>query len=190
MSRAKVSSVTSALVDELDAALARIWLVDGDHLSPLRQDDRRDHRARGARQLLLRYRSNMRLVGCGFGGVGPVLPPGVPNAWVIALVEIDGAAEIASITLVDADDRPFARAVAPFDVRVVQKPRSAWDFSEDGTVPYDGTVTPGKPLLLRVHATLDSRAEVVYAKSSRGARAVVEASGSSVSGVASPWATA
>lgn len=132
----------------------------------------------------------MRLVGCGFGGVGPVLPPGVPNAWVIALVEVDGPVEITSITLLDPDDRPFARAVAPFDVRLVPKPRPAWDYSEAGTVPYDRSAKPGKPLLLRVHATLDTRAEVVYAKSSYGSRAVVELSGSTVSGAASPWATA
>ncbi len=144
-------------------------------------------------------RLDVRVLDAGFGGVGPASPPGVPNAWAAALVEVSSAsadlAEVraAAITLLDAKGAVIARAKMPIDVRVAPPGRGRGDFSEDGTTPFTGGVAKGRSLILRLHAPLDTRLEELWRAppetrvrieitGANGVRAVVE-------GPAQQWPT-
>lgn len=101
-----------------------------------------------------------------FGGVGPATPPPSPDAWVILLVDVASSAplsglEIREIELIDQTEKVVARGLPPWSLRcdseATRRTRQRWDYTDSGTVPFDGEVQPGQDLRLHVHAPLDTR---------------------------------
>jgi len=136
----------------------------------------------------------VRPVSAGFGGVGPYIPPPQPDLFVVLFVEVEAAAprtgvEVTSIELLDADGKVIARAKPPFELRrdTVSDPaaRKA-DYAEYGTVPFDGTIEPTRPLRLRVHAVLDARTEALPKPWPVRYRAALRAAGDSVTSIEGP----
>jgi hypothetical protein len=67
----------------------------------------------------------------------------------------------ASISLIDSTGGVVARATLPIDARVAPAGRAPYDFSEAGTTPFTGVVAKGGSVLLRLHAPLDTRLEML-----------------------------
>ena len=140
---------------------------------------------------------DVRFEHAGYGGVGPSMPPGVPNpAWTVAFLTLTAKAptsglRVEAITLMDAADVVVARAVAPIELESV--PGGPLDLSASGA-PFPGSLAAGATVRLKAHAKLDAPSEHVY-KAPPGVRARIEfvdAGGGhfTVEGPAGPWPTA
>ena len=138
-----------------------------------------------------------------FGGVGPVTPPPSPDAWVIVLVDVASSErlsglEIKEIELVDQAGTVVARAVPPWSLRrdsdATRDGRQRWDYSDTGTIPFDGEKQPSQDVRLLVHAPLDARLQSLTSARVGRFRALLIASGDAgvwVEGAAcGGWATA
>ena len=76
------------------------------------------------------------------GSVGPVPADRPPPHWVIGLIRLTG--------------NQLATATEELRLRLASPGRGERDFSEYGTTPWDGTVLPDSPLIVRVHGRLNS----------------------------------
>jgi len=108
-------------------------------------------------------------VAAGYGGVGPATPAPYPDVWIVLLVDLETTTALREVTLkelqlVDDAGKVVARAAAPWSLRrdlktVTDGARKNGDFSDVGTIPFDGVAEPGRDLRLRVHAPLDTRSD-------------------------------
>jgi hypothetical protein len=108
----------------------------------------------------------VRAVAAGYGGVGPATPPPHPDTWVIAFLDLEATTslidvQIQELELLDAAGNVVARARPPWSLRrdttADDGRRERGDFSEAGTLVFDGQLRPGSRVRLRVHAPLDQR---------------------------------
>jgi hypothetical protein len=112
-------------------------------------------------------RLETRGVRCGYGGVGPSAPGAMPDAWLVAIAEVeafDGPIEGVSVSAIELRDEKGAAitvAMTPFELAVVPPGRPDGDYSQYGTTKFSGNVAPGARLRLWIHAPLDRKLAVV-----------------------------
>jgi hypothetical protein len=120
----------------------------------------------------------------------------MPNkAFTAAIVEVSApgadlaGVRVAAVTLLDAAGRVFARATEPITLRAATPGGGPYDFSE----AFTGRVARGTRVRLRLDATLDTRAEVLW-RAPPETRARIELAGEGgvrmvIEGPAGPWPT-
>jgi hypothetical protein len=141
----------------------------------------------------------VRPVSAGYGGVGPATPAPYPDLWIVLFVEIESSVtlrgvDVAEIELLDAGGNVVARAKPPWNLRrdLSDTARREIDLAEHGTAPFDGEVEFGRPLRLRIHAPLDTRAASLKSSPVRFRARIRAASnpGAAVEGpLHGPWPT-
>jgi hypothetical protein len=141
----------------------------------------------------------VRLVSAGYGGVGPATPAPYPDLWIVLFVEIESSVklrgvEVVEVELLDAGGNVVALAKPPWNLRrdLSDTARREMDFAEYGTAPFDGECEPGRPLRLRIHAPLDTRAASLKSAPMRFRARIRAASdpGAAVEGpLQGPWPT-
>lgn len=141
----------------------------------------------------------VRPFSAGYGGVGPATPAPYPDLWIVLFVDLESSAnlrgvEVAEVALLDAGGNAVAWAKPPWNVRrdLGEAARGEMDFAEQGTVPFHGEAEPGRPLRLRIHAPLDTRAASLKSKPVRFRVWIRAASdpGAAVEGrLQEPWCT-
>ncbi len=128
----------------------------------------------------------VQVVAAGYGGVGPQTPSPYPDTWTVLILDVQASAAVEGVAVQeiifsDKDDKIVARATAPWTLRrdtrkLAESDRQRDDFSDLGTVPFDGKLGPDGRLRLRVHAPLDTRSEARKTAPVR-ARALIMAAG-------------
>jgi hypothetical protein len=92
----------------------------------------------------------------------------------VLLIDIEAPAEllgvkVTELELLDKAGKVVARAkVSPTSIRrdekaIADDTRLKGDFSETGTVPFNGVIVPGRSVRLHIRAPLDTRAESLAA---------------------------
>ncbi|HMR05735.1 MAG TPA: hypothetical protein PKA88_08150 [Polyangiaceae bacterium] len=113
-----------------------------------------------------------RALVAGYGGVGPATPAPLPNLWVVLLIDVEATAQLLGVKLADlelldkagkvvARGKLSAKSLRRDDKTLPDEARRKGDFSQLGTMPFNGVIVPGRSVRLHVRAPLDTRSEAL-----------------------------
>jgi hypothetical protein len=114
---------------------------------------------------------------CSWGTVG-ISVPGSQPGWVIGMFDLRGLRDVRglrldSIELLDGQGRPVATATTELELRSVPPERSNRDYSQDGTLDFDGLVSAGQTARLWMHGRLGGDFDAISAAAPVRYRAVL-----------------